>query len=277
MVIRSLTRAVAAAAVLAHVGCITITPPAKPEPPKPAAAPADGVVPAGGTAPTPAAARGTAPTVSVRMPKIDLHAEKKVQALEMAMQWGRRVEYLPDPTQDGAMGPGLVGQLFLYGNDNPLFGTPKPTPATADGKLTVVLYREVTEVGRPAKSVYLGQWTFEKDALKSLKCHDERWGPHYQVFLPWPSYTPDVTRIKLTAKFEPETGHALYATAAIITIDTSVPGANTHSSSASLPPGAQVPPGLLFNPNQPGPAPQPLPPPTAVTPPGGGAMSRAWQ
>ena len=285
MATRSLTRALVAAAVLAHAGgCITITPPAKPEPPPPPPQPA-AVVPAGGATaaqPAPTAARAAGPTVSVSMPKISLSTEKKVPAMEIAMQWGRRVEHLPDPTKDGAMGPGLVGQLFLYGNDNPLFGNAKPTPATADGKLTVKLYQEVAEVGQPRKSVFLGQWVFEKDALKSLKCHDERFGPHYQVFLPWPSYSPEVAKIRLTAKYEPEGGFPLYAPDAVIVIDTSVPGSNVQSTTATLPAGSPLPQGLLFTPSQPQQSPpgaQPLPPPTPLTPqtPPGLYPARAWQ
>jgi hypothetical protein len=286
MAVRSLTRALAAAAVLAHAGgCITITPPAKPEPAKPQpavqpTAPTAGVVQAVGLAPQPAAgptARAAGPTVSVGMPKIQLHTERKVQALEIAAQWGRRVEHLPDPARDGAMGPGLVGQLFLYGNDNPLFGHAKPTPATADGKLTVKLFQEIVEVGQPPKSVFLGQWVFEKDALKSLKCFDERWGPHYQIFLPWPSYNPEVTKIRLTAKYEPEGHFPLYAQDAVIAIDTSLPGSNTVSSTLNTTID-KVPRGLLIDPTQPGSGPpmQPLPSPTPLPAPGA-IPSRAWQ
>ena len=61
-----------------------------------------------------------------------------------------------------------------------------------DGKLTIALYNEVAEIGVPPRSVFLGQWVFEKDVLKTLVFMDERWGKHYQVFLPWPTYSAAV-------------------------------------------------------------------------------------
>ena len=234
--VRSLTRSLVAVAVLGHAGgCITITPAAKPTPADAAKPPAGGVVPAGGVATPQAAAPApkpsAAPTVTLSMPKFSLKTEKPgIVPLSMAMAWNKRVEHLPDPTKDGAMGPGLVGQLFLYGNGTNSSGTVIPVPADGDGKLTVVLSDE----SGPA-SVRLGQWVFEKDALKSLVSVDERWGKCHTIFLPWPTYSIDVTKIKLTGKFEPEVGHPFYAAASVIVIDSSVPGSNYSASSSSMP------------------------------------------
>jgi hypothetical protein len=287
--VRSLTRALVAVAVLGNAGgCITITPAEKPkadETPKANPAPG-GVVQASGGGVTPAApqpttaAKPAGPTFTVSMPKFNLVTEKKVApgGMGITMVWERRVQHLPDPTKDGAMGPGLVGQMFLIRETSS-----GPVQADAEGRLTVALYNEVTDIGMPPKSVFLGQWVFEKDALKGLVAIDERWGKHHQVFLPWPTYNLDVTKIKLTAKFEPEGAYPLFAREAIITIDTSVPGSNSTMSSSSvplnsippgvppagvMPPGAGTPPGVL-------PPPSVLPP--TVSPPSGGLPPQVWQ
>ena len=276
--VRSLTRALVAVAALGHAGgCITITPAEKPKPAD-AAKPESGVVQAAAKSATPApAAKPAGPTVTVSMPKINLTTEKKVAPTEITLAWSRRVEHLPDPAKDGAMGPGLVGQLFLYGA-----GPSGPVPATADGKLTIALYHEVADIGMPPRSVFLGQWVFEKDVLKTLVFMDERWGKHYQVFLPWPTYTPDVTKIKLTAKFEPENGYPLYTPAAVITIDTSVPGSNFSASSSSvplntLPPGTQLGAPPVTGPTDPAALPPPKPLPPAVSAPSGLLPPQAWR
>lgn len=143
----------------------------------------------------------------------------KNQAVEMSAAWQNRVAYLPDPTRDGAMGAGLVGQLFLFGSNMKI--------ATPEGPLTIELFDETPHAGRPPESVKLGRWTIDKETLKKFRLHDERWGPCYALFLPWPDYRADIVRIRLTVKYEPEGGFPIYATPSTITLDTSAPGSNT--------------------------------------------------
>ena len=35
-------------------------------------------------------------------------------AVTLVSAWQNHIDYLPDPTRDGAMGQGLVGQLFVF-------------------------------------------------------------------------------------------------------------------------------------------------------------------
>jgi hypothetical protein len=243
-VVPALTRAAVAAGLLGlTTGCITITPPAKPAPSDAKAAP-DGVVPAGGVEGQPPVAgsppKAAAPTVTVSMPKISLKGADKPAATPQVMltRWSQRVQHLPDPTRSGAMGPGLVGQVFFLGGPKGL------DPATPDGKVTVALY-DVS--AGDAKEAFLGQWVFEKDVLPKLAAVDDHWGKNYTLFLPWPGYSAAHTRVKLTAKYEPEAGHTIYAPPTAVTIDTSVPGSNTTPVTTST-----------FLPGQPGQLPQGL-------------------
>ena len=71
-----------------------------------------GVVQAGGT--MPAASSTTTPAFAWLTGKGDKAGKAaKVPAAVLITAWQNKVEYLPDPSRGGAMGPGLVGQLFL--------------------------------------------------------------------------------------------------------------------------------------------------------------------
>jgi hypothetical protein len=141
--------------------------------------------------------------------------EKPVQPVEFVVLWRNRVDYLPDPSKDGDTNPGLVGQVFLFG--------PKDQFAPANGKLTVALYDETPRPPGVEGNKPEG-WEFTKEALRGLITPDERFGMSYALFLPWPTYRPDVTRVRIAARFDPEEGFPLYAREVKITLDNTAPG-----------------------------------------------------
>src|SRR5262249_44240121 len=137
-------------------------------------------------------ASGVLPSVPALQKMVGKGTTPKGQMVMMEAMWQNRIAYLPDPARNGAPGAGLVGQLLLYGPDWKV--------ATPEGPLTVELYDETPRPGRPPESSFLGRWTFDKDTLRNLRLTDERWGPCYGLFCPWPDYRPDVMRVKLTVK-----------------------------------------------------------------------------
>ncbi len=145
----------------------------------------------------------------------------KVPANEMTLLWRNRIDYLPDPGRNGEMGPGLVGQLFLFGSGLQF--------AEANGKLTVALYDESPRPPGQQPNQPEG-WEFTKETLQKLKTPDERFGMSYALFLPWPTYRPDVTRVRIAVRYDPEQGHPLFAPETRVTIDTSMPGGSTGNS-----------------------------------------------
>lgn len=146
--------------------------------------------------------------------------ERKAQTAEITTTWRNRVDYLPDPSRGGQMGAGLAGQLFLYDG--------RMQPAAAEGKLTVALYDETPRpAGQPANLPE--GWEFQKEDLKKLVTTDERFGRSYALFLPWPTYRHDVTRVRIAVRYEPENGHPLYADETRITLDTSAPGSGPRA------------------------------------------------
>jgi hypothetical protein len=172
---------------------------------------------------------------------------RKPQATEMTILWRNRIDYLPDHTKNGQMGPGLVGQLFLF--------DPRLHPSEPDGKLIVALYDETPRpAGQPGNKPE--GWEFDKATLQQLVTIDERFGRCYALFLPWPTYRPDVKNIRIAARYEPDNGFQLYAPECRIAIDTSPPGsaprvewkqqvvpASEYRGGLSPPPGDLASPG----------------------------------
>lgn len=165
---------------------------------------------------------------------------KKAPAAEMTVMWRNKIDYLPDPSRNGEMGAGLVGQLFLLDRRDQF--------AMAEGKLIVALYDESPRPpGMPANKPE--GWEFTKETLKGLLTPDERFGLCYAVFLPWPTYRPDVTRVRIAARFEPEGGYPLYAKDTYITLDNRTsPNEGGGVQSHSFTPGTGAQPAGGFSP-----------------------------
>ena len=162
------------------------------------------------------------PAPALRFPSLPsisawIGSDQPIPATEMATVWMNRIAYLPDPTRNGQMGPGLAGQLILLG--------PGLKFAPANGTLTIDVYDETPRnpgVGPPA--LLPERWQFRKEDLAKLMSSDERFGKSYTIFLPWVNYRPDVTRVKIMARYDPDDGsHPLFAPSAPLTLDTSSP------------------------------------------------------
>jgi hypothetical protein len=143
-------------------------------------------------------------------PAVSANEEPKPVAAEMAVAWRNKVQQLPNPTHNGAPGACLVGQLFLYGGPNLQF-----TPA--DGTLTVDL---VDETPRPygqaaAKSE---RWQLDKESLRKLVTTDETFGKSYTLALPWAGYSSDVTRVRVSVRYDAANGQTLYVAPRVVTL-----------------------------------------------------------
>jgi hypothetical protein len=271
---RSLTRAAAAAAAVLALaaGCTSpgkpgswssfslfSKPPEMPQPTRPVVdVPDGGVRQASATVPA-------GPTFAgLSFAKLTGRAEKPAAASTMTVIWEPRLAYLPDPSKNGVMGGGLTGNMFLFG--------PGDVATAPNGKLTVDLYDESPRLGgNPGK--LKERWEIDKETLKKLATTHEMFGRNYLLFLPWPSYRPDVTRVRLAVRYDPEQGHPLFAESPL-TIDTSAPaGAPVwNGSTQTWIPGQNAPPPSLL---PPGMVPGPTPPQGGLPPTAGGVMPSA--
>lgn len=172
----------------------------------------------------------------------------KGAAAEIFVAWQNKVAQLPDPTRNGALIHGVVGQMFLFTSDF--------KAAEGNGQLVV----EMFDISRPdsGEGTKLGLWTFDKDTLKRLATMDERFGKCYALFLPWPEYNPQVGRVRLKVRFDPERGYPLFAKETPLTLDNEYTAAFHRQSSSSA--GASVAGFGGVTPSAATAPPRPLPP-----------------
>jgi len=151
---------------------------------------------------------------------------------QMICFFQRRPQHLPDPTRDGVMSPGLVGQLFLISADN------KPVEITGD-----LVVQGLDETKRPPgqPSATPEIWHIDKVALKKMRTNDDRFGPCYAIFLPWPSSWKDVTNVRMQAKYVNEPNPALFASDVQMTLEFGQAGASVWNEKGSFNPTASRP------------------------------------
>jgi hypothetical protein len=201
------------------------------------ATPSGPVIPASGIQPATPTVTGPLSGMNASLTKLTSRFEKKVSVSDMAVAWQTRIAYLPDPSRNGAPGPGLVGQMFLYGG-------PKLNFVDADGTLTVDL---IDETPRPPGQMAATpeRWQFNKEMLLKLRAMDETFGMSYVLFLPWPAYKSDITKVRIAARYDPDNGHPIYSPPSVISIDKTPRGTpvwDGTSRSTPLVPGAVITP-----------------------------------
>ena len=184
-----------------------------------------------------------APSALVNLGKLVGKDHGKSSVADFALTWQPKIAYLPDPTHNGAMGAGVVGQVFMYG--------PGYKPAQANGKLVIEMFDETVRPGSGEPShARLGTWTFDKESLRLSVTMDERFGKCYVLFLRWPDYKPEYTKLKLTARFDPDKGYPLFAPVSMLTLDQTngEPATITRSQTILSGPGmsgATIPGGFM--------------------------------
>lgn len=158
----------------------------------------------------------TKPPVETReAPMVMTKADKAAPAKEFALAWQNRLAQLPDPSKNGTLNPGIVGQVFLY--------TEKLMPADVHGDLTIIVSDGTDRApGSPVHEPNV--WHFTAETLKKLVVMDERFGKSFAVFLPWPESWRDVTRLNIQARYDQPETMTLFAQASTVTLDFTSPG-----------------------------------------------------
>jgi hypothetical protein len=182
--------------------------------------------PAAAPVPVPAPAKPSALARTIGLSKPTMPAS------EMQVAWRKQIAHLPDPTKNGALGAGVVGQMFL-------FGGPRMEFVEANGVLTIDLVDDTPRsAGTPP--VDAKRWHFPKEVLRKMKTGDETFGKSYVLFLPWPEYRSDVTRVRVAARYDQDDGHTIYAAPTTVTFDHSTtfgaPVWNGGSTTTTTPP-----------------------------------------
>jgi hypothetical protein len=131
---------------------------------------------------------------------------------QIVTTWNHQVVYAPDPVHAGAPTPGVIGRLYLFGQEISY-------PLVEEGSAVVDLYDDTkanTGEARPP----LEEWRLDPATLKRLVKRDTiGWG--YTLFLPWATYKPDIKLVHLKIRYEPAKGTPLYAESGPLTLDDS--------------------------------------------------------
>ncbi len=150
-------------------------------------------------------------------------------ATELIAAFNPQIRHLPDATQDGAMRPGIVGQLFLLASDG------KYTEVNGDLVVQAV-DATVRPPGQPKAITEV--WHFDLATLKKFKTRDERFGECYALFLPWPSNWKDVTQLSLSTRYEPKADAVnspkLTSPTQDLTLDFTAPGSPVWTDKGGL-------------------------------------------
>ncbi len=121
--------------------------------------------------------------------------------VQMIATWENTVSWAPDPTRGGTSMPGLSGRLYLFGQEVGF-------PTAGDGKISVLLSEE-TNGAVVQKEV----WNIDAATLKTWLRRDKiGWG--YTMFLPWTTYRPEITKVRLKVFYTPAQGTPLHHEAA---------------------------------------------------------------
>jgi hypothetical protein len=137
---------------------------------------------------------------------------------EVICFWQRRLSTLPDPVHEGQQTAGLVGQVFMI--------SPKSDHADAQGDLGIVIY-DTTERANGSKERTPEMFHYNQETLKRMKTKDERLGPCYAIFLPWPPEWTDVKAVKIIARYQAPGGDPLQSKEVAMNIDYGPASAST--------------------------------------------------
>src|SRR5262249_25416877 len=168
---------------------------------------------------------------------------------ELLATWGNKVVYNEDLLHNGVKTPGLAGRLYFFSGESGF-------PVKSDGDVKVEFY---DATGEKRSEQPLGEWNFDKKHLNNWLCKDNiGWG--YTLFLPWPTYRPEITKVVMVVKYVPATGLPVFAPTSTVSLNTG-PGlvVQTERVPTNSPNAGRLNPAL-----------PPDPPPPADPPPASG-------
>jgi len=151
---------------------------------------------------------------------------------------------VPDVVHNGTLMPAIAGRVYLFGPEISY-------PLAGNGAMVVELFDDTRG---PAEKP-LEQWQLDPVTLKKLLKKDMiGWG--YSLVLPWGSCRPDVTKVRLTCRYDQAGGTPLFAQPSPVTLEHEPP---VQAAAAAVPAPAPVPPPPAAPPQRPVPIPMPTP------------------
>jgi hypothetical protein len=145
----------------------------------------------------------------------------KGEILQVLALWGDGLAVHPDPKNGGVPTPGFAARVYLLGQNVGL-------PLAGDGTLSAFLYDGAEPLSD--KAVPREIWNIDPVNLQRLLARDALgWG--YNLWLPWRTYKPEVSQVRLVVKYQPAQGRPAWSSST----DYAVRRPTTFSQAASGP------------------------------------------
>ncbi len=129
--------------------------------------------------------------------------------LQVHAVWENRVMVTQDVVNNGAPLVGLAGRMYLFGEQ---IGY----PLVGDGAAVIEL-ADLAHADAQHPPKVLERWEIDKATLKRLLKKDTiGWG--YTLFLPWGTYSPDITQVQLQVRYLPDKGLPLFSPPAMVAL-----------------------------------------------------------
>src|SRR5258708_4845348 len=124
--------------------------------------------------------------------------------------WDKKVAYAPDVSRGGAVMPGLVGRIYLFGPD-------MAVPYIGDGSLIVDLY-DSTPRGPDSQPKLTDHLDVDPTALRSFAKTDFV-GKGYDIFFPWFNCSQEVTQVYLQMRYTAANGDSYFHQSGTFAVD----------------------------------------------------------
>jgi hypothetical protein len=111
---------------------------------------------------------------------------------KIATRWDHYVHFEPDVKNGGKLEPTIGGRFTLFAED-------LTTPVMSKGTVIVYMYDDMPNAAN--KTEPLEAWLIDTGTIQRLLRRDAAgWG--YTLILPWQTYRPDLTHVKLQVRFD---------------------------------------------------------------------------
>jgi hypothetical protein len=122
--------------------------------------------------------------------------------------WDNHVRFALDPLHNGSPYPGLGGQVYFFGRD-------EKKSIFASGQVVVDLSDVSGPPGTPERPC--GRCVYDPTSLARMQKKGIV-GDGYILFIDWPGYSPDISRVKVQLSFVPAQGAPIYADPTVISL-----------------------------------------------------------
>jgi len=132
----------------------------------------------------------------------------KARAAHIEAAWESKLRYQPDSPPTNCA---VAGRVRFFSEE-------KETPQEANGHVTIQLFDQTSPGDEKAPP--LEEWSIDATTVKFFLAANTS-SPEYAFVLPWSTYKPEITQVRMEVKYEPKAGQSVTAKSDVLTLDRS--------------------------------------------------------